>query len=264
MEPQKPSAEPAPPAGSLARAIFLEAHSGLPREAPGSLASSARALAIAQHDRDGAPIRQVLDAACGPGMQTLTLARLLPDARILAFDLHAPFLQELMTRAHAAGIAARVAAVRADLGRPPFVSGAFDLVWCEGGAYLIGVQRALGVWRGLLAAGGYVAFTDAVWLRPHVPEPVRSFWRAYPGMQDMDGVRATIARAGLRPAGDFVLPESDWWEYYDPLAQRIAELRERYRGDAQAGAALDACATEIELYRRHADCYGYAFFVAAA
>jgi hypothetical protein len=82
-------------------------------------------------------------------------------------------------------------------------------------------------------------------------------------MQNLAGVRATIARAGLRPAGEFVLPESDWWEYYDPLDQRIAELRERYCDNVAADAALDACASEIKLYRRHADCYGYAFFVTA-
>jgi SAM-dependent methyltransferase len=260
-----PSAESMPVSkGSRTRAIFLEAHSGLPREAPGSLASASRAFALVQAARGDSPVRQVLDAACGPGMQTLTLAHLLPDARILSFDLHEPFLQALMARVHAAGIAARVAAVRADLTHPPFAPGAFDLVWCEGGAYLIGVERALATWRPLLSARGLVAFTDAVWLRDDVPEPVRTFWHAYPGMRDVDGVRATIARAGLRPAGDFVLPQSDWWEYYDPLEERIAELRDRYRDDAAAGAALDACATEIELYRTYADCYGYAFFVAGA
>lgn len=41
----------------------------------------------------------VLDIACGPGAQTLDLARLLPEATISAIDSHQPFVDEANRRA---------------------------------------------------------------------------------------------------------------------------------------------------------------------
>jgi SAM-dependent methyltransferase len=242
------------------RRIFFDVHSDLPREAPGSDASTARALEIVGDVRGGG---LVLDVACGPGMQTLALARGLPAARVVALDLHAPYLAELRRRAKVLACADRVHPVQADMNVMPFVSPAFDLVWCEGGAYLVGVDRALAQWRGLLRSGGRIALTDAVWLSDDPPEPVRAFWREYPGMTSLAGLRARVREAGLELVGDFVLPESDWWDgYYAPLARRIESLRSRHTGDAVAQAVLDECQAEIDLYRHHADCYGYAFVVA--
>jgi SAM-dependent methyltransferase len=244
------------------RRIFFEVHRELPREAPGSDASTGRALAcIGATER----VERVLDLACGPGMQTLALARGLPAAEIVALDLHAPFLAEVRRRARAANCADRVHPVCADLAAAPFRPATFDLLWCEGGAYLLGVAEALASWQPLLRPGGWIAFTEAVFLRDDLPSPVRSFWADYPGMQSVDGVRATARDAGLRLLCDFVLPASDWWDaYYAPMERRIAALRRQHAGDAAAGPVLDACQAEIDLYRTYPDCYGYAFFVAAA
>ncbi|MDX1575896.1 MAG: class I SAM-dependent methyltransferase, partial [Kiloniellales bacterium] len=84
------------------RAVFFDVHSGLPREGPGSRACTARALAMAG---PLPPEPRVLDIACGPGMQTLDLAELLPAARITAVDTHAPFVAEAERRAAARGLA---------------------------------------------------------------------------------------------------------------------------------------------------------------
>jgi len=46
------------------------------------------------------------------------------------------------------------------------------------------------------------------------------------------------------------------------MEERIAELRARYVGDAEALTLLDHLAQEPELHRRHQDCYAYEFFVA--
>jgi hypothetical protein len=59
-----------------------------------------------------------------------------------------------------------------------------------------------------------------------------------------------------------VLEEAAWWDdYYTPMSRRIESLAQRYRGDAVAERVLEACREEIAIYRDHADCYGYAFFV---
>jgi len=247
---------------SAQRSVFFEVHSGLPREAPGSFASTSRAVALA---RTGATVRRVLDVACGPGMQTLALARLLPYADILGVDLHAPYLTEIGRRAAAEHCATRVWPVCADMARLPCRPGVFDLVWCEGGAYLMGVERALQAWSDLLGPGGRIAFTDAVWLRDDAPGPVRDFWREYPAMRNVAGVRECIRQCGLELIGDFVLPECDWWDdYYRPMSERLELLRFRYAGNADAATVIAECQAEIDLYRQYPDCYGYAFFVVSA
>lgn len=241
------------------RRIFFEIHSGLPREGPGNRESTARALALAG-PLPSAP--QVLDIACGPGMQTMDLASLLPNARITAVDLHEPFLDDLRRRAQSAGVADRIEILRADMAALPFAPGSFDLIWCEGAAYIMGVGNALRAWRRLLRAGGKLALTEAVWLSPDPPEIVRRCWAEYPVMADA-GFNRTLARdCGYELLGDFVLPDEAWWDdYYGPQERRMAELRSRYAGDAVATGVLAECRDELDIHRRYSSHYGYLFLV---
>ncbi len=71
--------------------IFFELHKDLPREGPGDEASTLKAFAM----MEGLPSNpRILDVGCGPGMQTIDLARH-TGASILAVDTHQPFLDEL-------------------------------------------------------------------------------------------------------------------------------------------------------------------------
>ena len=45
------------------------------------------------------------------------------------------------------------------------------------------------------------------------------------------------------------------------MERRIAELRDRYEGDAEALAVLDEIAKEPEMHRQHSGYYGYELFV---
>jgi ubiquinone/menaquinone biosynthesis C-methylase UbiE len=207
---------------------------------------------------------RVLDIACGPGMQTMDLARLLPDAEIVAIDTHTPFLAEVDRRARAAGVAGRVRTVEADMRALPFDDSSFDLLWCEGAAYLMGVAEALRAWRRLLRPGGRVALSDAVWLCPDPPAAVRRWWAEYPEMRDLAGCRALVAESGYRLLGDLILPAESWCtHYYDPVATRLAELAPNYAGDPVAEAVLQEARDEIAIQRDFADTCGYAFLVAA-
>jgi SAM-dependent methyltransferase len=188
------------------RRAFFDVHDGLPREGPGSRDGTARALALAGPLPTHA---SVLDIACGPGMQTMDLAALLPEARIVALDIHAPFLAEVQRRAGAGGAADRIATVLGDMGALPFPAGSFDLLCCEGAAYMLGLAPALRAWRPLLRPGGRLALTEAVWLRPDPPEAVRHCWAAdHPGMDDVESCRLIAEKCGYALLGDFVLPES--------------------------------------------------------
>lgn len=245
-----------------ARKIFFEVHSGLPREAPGSSESTARALAAAAQLPE-AP--QVLDIGCGPGAQTLDLARLLPRARITAVDAHGPFVEAAAQKAQAAGIADRVTVAVGDMRRLPYPEQRFDLLWCEGAIYIMGVRNALAAWTRLLKPGGYVGFTEAVWLTDGVPDALRDWWASgYPGM---GGIAACIAQAeasGFRVVDHFVLPESDWWDhYYGPLERRLDLLRDRYAADPAALEVLAEHQREVDYFRRWSAHYGYLFVIAS-
>ena len=206
------------------RAVFFDIHDGLPRQGPGSFTSTKRALELAG-PLPAAP--RVLDVGCGPGMQTLHLAELLPAATFVAVDMHPPFIEDLKARSAAAGYRDRIDPMVGDMAALSFPEGSFDLVWCEGAAYSIGVEQALRAWRPLLSPGGALALSEAVWLRDEAPARVRTCWNVeYPAMMDVAANRSLVTQCGYELNGDFVLPVSDWFdEYYTPM-QKIDVCRE--------------------------------------
>ena len=242
------------------RTAFFAIHSDLDREGPGNGPSTRRALALAQP----LPRRpRVLDIACGPGAQTLDLAASLPDASIVVVDSHAPYLEQLRRRAIVAGCSDRIATVHGDMSALDLRPGVFDLIWCEGAAYIMGVPAALRAWRPLLREGGRIALTEAVWLRDDPPPEVRANWAEYPAMVDVPAVRDQFEAAGYALLGDFVLPSEAWWEYYGPIVARLARLKGRFDDDPVAAAVIEEGRAEVECYRKHPDYFGYAFFIAS-
>jgi SAM-dependent methyltransferase len=232
---------------------FWLAHEGLPREAPGSEATTRLLLRLAAPpDRP-----RVVDIGSGTGPAALVLAA--EGADVTAVDVHEPFLAELEERAAAAGLASRITTLRASMTDLPLPDGAFDLVWAEGSAYVMGFDAALAAWRRLLAPGGALVVTEAEWTTPDPAPGARAFWDAgYPAMRTTDGnVRAALA-AGWTVAATYLLPDSDWDAYYAPLGARISALRRDRPGDA---AALDEVGREIGVRRAHGRDYGYTGYV---
>lgn len=240
------------------QAVFWDVHSGLPREGPGSTETTTRALELA------APVSRfanVLDIASGPGAQTIDLARLLPEATIWSIDTHQPFVDETNRRAAALGVGHRVKALSGDMRSLQFPQSAFDLVWCEGAAYFMGIESALRAWKPLLRPGGRLALSEAVWLSSNPPGEALRDWSDYPAMADVRHWRDVVRANGYELLGDFVLPDAAWWEYYTPMQERLRILAPKYAGDADAEAVLKDCADEIAAYRDHGMHFGYVFFV---
>src|SRR5262245_34626905 len=115
---------------------------GLPRQGVGSDDETARALAMCT---GLAPTPDILDIGCGPGRQTLVLARA-TGGHVTAVDLHADFLDELRDGAADADLSDRITPIQADMGDLPFEPATFDLIWSEGAAYAMGVAAALVAW----------------------------------------------------------------------------------------------------------------------
>lgn len=243
---------------SLDHEIFWAIHSGLPREAPGSDESTLRAFRML---KELPPAPRILDIGCGPGAQTVALARA-SRATITAVDTRQSFLEELMRRASQAGVSDRITPLRASMFELEFDQ-PFDLLWSEGAIYIIGFEEGLRRWRSLLKPGGFVAVTEISWLQPDPPEEASRFWQeAYPAMAAVEQNLARLAAAGYRAVGHFTLPESDWWEnYYHPMAARIRQLRYQYPDDPQTQRLLDVEYAEIALYEKYSASYGYVFYL---
>ena len=195
-------------------------------------------------------------------MQTVDLAEALPRADLVATDLYPGFLAELAASAKSRSLDQHIVLTCADMRALPFSAASFDLIWCEGAAYIMGVANALRAWRPLLKKGGRMAFTDAVWLRNNPPDRVKLCWEEYPQMTDVAGSRERIERAGYELLHDFVLPDEAWMEdYYCPMRERLKRIAPGFAGDTVAQAVLDECTEEIAVFERYSSYYGYAFFV---
>ncbi len=243
------------------REVFFDVQSGLPRQAPGDEQSARAALALCA----GLPAEpSVLDIGCGPGAQTIVLARALPGASITAIDNHQPYLEELDSRACAAGFKHRIVTERRDMGTLPYKPAGFDLIWAEGSAYIIGIADALAAWRPLLKPGAYLAFTELVWLTSSPPaEAAEFFGNEYPAMATSQAIAALIVEHGYELTGRFTLPDAAWWDdYYTPLSEKFPRLLEKYAGDETGLAVVTMEQEEQRIRRDFGSSYGYEFFIA--
>ena len=243
-------------------ALFFELFSGLPRQGPGDAASTLRALALVP---DIGPDTRVLDVGCGTGCQTRILAQNAP-VHVVAVDNHRPFVEVLNQEARRLGLADRVEARVGDMRHLDFAEASFDLIWCEGAIYIMGVEEALRHWRRLLVAGGHVALTEVCWTRPNPPQECAAFWRQeYPAIRETSALLEAIDDCGFETVGHFPLPASAWWDdYYRPLQGNVTAFRKRYADAPDAQELADQCQREIDVWRAYADCYGYEFFVLRA
>ncbi|MFP2926344.1 SAM-dependent methyltransferase [Pyxidicoccus sp. 3LG] len=236
---------------------FFTLYSGLPRYGPGHEACTREAL---KRLPALPPSPRVLDVGCGNGSQTLVLADSL-RTRVLAVDLHAPFLDELQQAARARNLEGLIETRQADMGALELPTGSVDLLWSEGAIYHLGFGPGLRRWRPLLAPGGCAAVTECTWLTDTRPADVARFWAdAYPTMGNLAENRATAEAEGYEVLDTFTLPPSAWWDsYYTPLLQRVEQLRPT--ADAALREVIAATEAEIDLFRRHGDTYGYVFYL---
>lgn len=243
---------------------FYELYEGMPRGGPGDNASTAKAYSL----MDGVPPEPlILDIGCGPGMQTLELARI-SSGKIIALDNHRPFLDKLMESARSAGLTEHITAMNRSMlemehPRMGFELGSFDVIWSEGALYFMGFGNGLRTCRPLLKDGGYVAVTEAVYLKADPPEAVVRFWEdEYPDISDVEDRIELIGDAGFRLISHFTLPRESWFTYfYDPMRSKIAELTEKYMENELAVGIYRKALDEIGVYERYSDHFGYEFFV---
>ncbi len=238
---------------------FFDVFDHLPRGGPGSNATTGKAFRMIdrmpEHPR-------VLDVGCGPGMQTLELARL-SGGHITAIDLHQPFLDRLTAEAVRLGLRDRVEPLNMDMSRLTFPDNSFDLIWSEGALYSVGFENALRSCHRVLKVGHCLAASEAVLFKGEVPPEVKAFWEnEYPDITDIPGCLHRIESAGFEPLSHFRVPKKDWFvHFYDPMKVRLKDVLPKYCLNTKAMTLLGTMEREIELYNRFSDRSGYEFFI---
>jgi SAM-dependent methyltransferase len=141
---------------------------------------------------DSPPVRRVLDIGSGPGVGTCELARLFPDAHVVAVDGSPAMLDRTTQRAAAHGLDQRITTHLAEL--PDGLDGLepAEVIWASMSLHHIGDEtNALAVLRDLLAPSGLLAVAE-------MAEPMRVL------PDDLD-----VGRPGL--ADRLNRAESDWF-----------------------------------------------------
>ena len=209
-----------------------------------------------------APEATVFDLGCGPGKQTLVLARAL-QTRIIAVDIHQPFLDRLARSAAEAGLAGRVETRCRSMDDLAMPDESIDLIWSEGAVYILGVAAALSAWVPLLRPGGHLVFSDATWWTEDPPAEVAAYFaREYPAMATVAHNLETARQAGMEVVGTERLADRVWWtEFYEPLRARLPGLRAAAASWPELAQAIADSEHEMDLFRRFSDSFGYAFYL---
>ncbi|MGV6846759.1 MAG: class I SAM-dependent methyltransferase [Marinibacterium sp.] len=225
-------------------------YTGMDREGPGT----AQDVLWALERLDIPAAARICDAGCGSGVDTATLGMARPGARIEAVEKMPHLAGEAAARC---GDLPNVTVRSGDMRD---LAGPYDLIWCAGALYFLGVREGLGAWRDALTPGGAVAFSEPVLLSAHEPDAVHTFWAQYPAITDLAGIGARVEAAGYAVQDHRVILGEAWKVYYRAMAARIVTLADDPDPDMQRLVAEGW--QEIDTWRQVPERIAYALILA--
>ncbi len=238
---------------------FYELFEALPRCGPGDNKSTRRAFnTIPKLPKQ--PF--ILDIGCGPGVQTIELAKL-SNSKIIALDNHQAFLDKLMKKAKDEGLLDHIVSKNISMLDMDFEENTFDIIWSEGALYFMGFQNGLRRCHQLLKRDAYLAVTEIVYLVPNPPTTVVEYFeKEYPDIKLVKDKIKLIQNEGFHLISNFTLPKSSWLDsYYLPMEEELCRLNKKYQGNEIALGIFEEMKKEINFYKKFSDFYGYEFFI---
>ncbi|RXE56250.1 SAM-dependent methyltransferase [Methanoculleus taiwanensis] len=206
---------------------------------------------------------EILDVGCGKGVQTMALARLCPSCRIIATDIHQPYLDAVDEKIAAEGFSGRIKTVCASMDDLPFEEESFDIIWAEGCSSIIGIDNAVRYWKKLLKQGGYMMISDIFWFTKTPSDEAREFFAEFhPAMMIEDKGFEIVRNAGLELVGSFRLPSRVWEEsFYGTLREKFGGLEEEYADDEGALMVIEGLKRQTKIFEKHSDEFGNTYLV---
>lgn len=193
----------------------------LPRNQPGGTSfTSAYLSSVKIHPTD-----RLLDLASAGGDRTVWIARS-RLCKIVSVDAD-PRYQDIVKAAAEEGGAGHLVSPRAakydDL---PFEDESFDLILAEGAAMEIGLEKALNLWRPLVAKDGFIAVTYPGVVNQNSPPEVRQPMEArmVEPMKTLKEYHGIIKGAGFELVHQTPLPNILWETFYTDAVRRAWAL----------------------------------------
>ena len=238
--------------------LLLEIHKNMPRQGAGRNKYTEKAYnMIPKIEKPN-----ILDIGCGPGMQTIKLAKI-SYGRVIGIDIFDQYLDQLRELIKKEHLENKVEALNQSMFDIKFPEKYFDIIWAEGSIFIIGFEKGLIKWKKYIKEKGYLAVHDLAWIRKNPPREIRDFFnKTYPAMKTVEENLELIKKSGYNVLGNFALPEDAWWEfYYDPLQKRLNRLKEKYQNNKKAMEFINKEQLEIDLYKKYSKYYSSVFYV---
>jgi SAM-dependent methyltransferase len=238
--------------------VYHELHNNIIKERPGRLDYVEKAFKmLPKIDKPN-----ILDIGCGAGEPTIELAKL-SDGFVTGIDIDQKALDKFESKVDEQNLSDKIKILNKSLFDLDFPEESYDIIWSEGSIYVIGFKQGLSEWRRFIKPGGFMVINDMCWIELNPPKEIREHWeKMYPGITTIENLLEIIPACGFSYNDHFAFPEDAWGEiYFDPLEERIENLREKFKMDPGALATLEKEFQEVELYRKYKKWYGSAYFI---
>ena len=238
--------------------VFRDIHKDMPRQGGGRDKYTQQAFEMIPHIDQPT----ILDVGCGPGLQTIKLAKM-TNGTVYAIDVFEQYLDQLRQSIQKENLEDRIKPLNQSMEAIQFPEKYFDIIWAEGSIFIMGFEKGLKEWKKFLKPSGFIGVHEMTWLKDNPPKEIWDFWqRIYPAITTIPNMLDTIKKQGYKIIGHFPLPEDAWWDlYYNPLQKRLKKMEIKYKDNPNAMDLIKSEYEEIELFKKYNQWYGSVFYV---